>query len=62
MHFDSMLEEKGGYILGEAPKHDMELIDVVIKVMTNSPPTHTGAGYSPPTHSQRAIPTSRAHF
>lgn len=31
--FDPMLEEKGGWISGEAPKHDEEMVDAVIGVM-----------------------------
>lgn len=28
--FDSLLEEKGGWIFGDAPKHDEEMVDAVI--------------------------------
>lgn len=30
IRFDPMLEEKGGWILGEALKHDVEMVDAVI--------------------------------
>jgi len=33
VYFDSMLEEKGGWISRETPKHDVEVVDVVIEVM-----------------------------
>ena len=31
--FDPSLEEKGGWILGEAPKHNMEMTNAVICVL-----------------------------
>ena len=34
--FDPMLEERGGWILGEAPKHDEEMTDAVIEVLAEA--------------------------
>ena len=31
--FDPLMEEKGGWISGEAPRQDMEMIKVVMEVM-----------------------------
>ena len=36
MRFDSMMEEKGGWIAGEVPKHDVEMTDAVIEVMAEA--------------------------
>lgn len=34
--FDPMLEGKGGWISGEAPRHDIELADAVIEVIAEA--------------------------
>lgn len=34
--FDPLLKERGGQIVGEAPQHDMEMLDVVISVMVDA--------------------------
>lgn len=36
IRFDPMLEEKGSWILGEALKHDVEMVDAVIEVMVEA--------------------------
>lgn len=35
-HFDPMLEEKGGWIYGEALKHNEDMVDAIIEVMTET--------------------------
>lgn len=34
--FDPMLEERGGWAAGEAPKQDEDMMDVVIEVMAEA--------------------------
>lgn len=34
--FDLMLEERGGWITGEAQQHDVDMADVVIEVMVEA--------------------------
>lgn len=47
VRFDPFLEEKGGWIYREAPKHDVKMVDAIIWVMVEASQSGSEDGLNP---------------